>query len=198
MKVVNPLVTFSVLSLMVLLTLLNVKAMALEEQTTVYSPSLLSPPMVEEESLNDIFFDQGEFRLREDAKPVLKDNAQILMQNPDIHIVIEAYCNNREYTTSSNLGQKRAESTKNYLMALGVESNRMSLMTRCSGDSDRERFSRYLNLAWQLNSRVHFTFMEEEWDQGERMSRKLTGGNLTNGGTDGTRLTTLIIGLRKA
>ena len=162
MKVVKLLVTFSVLSLTVFLTLPGEKAIALEEQTGVYSPSFLPPPLREEIPLKDIFFDQGEFRLREDAKPILKDDAEILMQNPDIHIVIEGYCNNQEYTLNPNLGQKRAESTKNYLRALGVESHRMSLMTRCGGDSDIEGLSGYLNVAWQLNSRVHFTPMEKE------------------------------------
>ena len=101
------------------------------------------------------------FRLREDAKLVLRENAEILMQNPDIHIVIEGYCNNQEYTPNSNLGQKRAERTKSYLIALGVESHRMSLMTKCGSDSEIEELSEYFNLAWQLNRKSAFSSREK-------------------------------------
>lgn len=162
MKAVKILVTFSILTLIILIALPDEEAITSGEQTGVYSPPLLSPPPREEIPLKDIFFDQGEFRLREDAKPVLKENAEILIRNSDIHIVIEGYCNNQEYTPNSNLGRKRAESTKSYLVSLGVESHRMSLMTRCRGDSDIEGLSGHLDVAWQLNSRVHFTTVEKE------------------------------------
>ena len=38
--------------------------------------------------LRDIFFDEGDFILREDAKPILRDNAEFLIMNPDINVVL--------------------------------------------------------------------------------------------------------------
>lgn len=193
MNVVKLIITFSILTLIVFLALQDEKAVTLEEQMGVYPSSFPPPSLREEVSLSDIFFDQREFRLREDAKPLLKDNAEILMQNPDISIVIWGYCNNQEYTSKSNLGQKRAETTKNYLTSLGVESHRMSLLTRCRGDSDVEGLSGHLNVAWELNSRVHFTPMKKEGGETGLISRRLVKeGNLRSCETDGILASTIV------
>ncbi|MEX1000240.1 MAG: hypothetical protein WD000_09855, partial [Thermodesulfobacteriota bacterium] len=48
------------------------------------------PPEV---PLRDIFFNDGDFSLREDAKPVLGENAEILIMNPEINVVVVGYCN---------------------------------------------------------------------------------------------------------
>ena len=71
MKVVKLLVTYSILTLTALIIFPSGKAVTLEERTGAYSTALQPLPITEEIPLKDIFFDQGEFRLREDANPVL-------------------------------------------------------------------------------------------------------------------------------
>jgi len=111
------------------------------------------PPEV---PLRDIFFDQGEFILREDAKPVLKENAETLIMNPDINVVVVGFCNNNERALNYNLGKKRAEATKTFLVGQGVESERISLNSECDSDRGGDIIaSELLEVKLRLDSRVH-------------------------------------------
>lgn len=106
--------------------------------------------------LRDIFFGTGEFVLREDAKPVLKANAEILIINPDINIEIVGVCNGDEYTADYTLGRKRAETTKIFLVDLGVEPHRISLSTECDNENGRHDIApELLEVMSRLDSRVH-------------------------------------------
>lgn len=106
--------------------------------------------------LRDIFFDEGEFVLREDAKPVLKENAEMLILNPDINVEIVGYCNRNEHAENANLGQRSAEAVKIFLVGHGVESVRMSLESECGGDHIRVQADSELSeLTLRLDSRVH-------------------------------------------
>jgi hypothetical protein len=94
-----------------------------------------------EAPLRDIFFNQGEFILREDAKPVLREDAETLVTNPDIDVEIVGYCNSDEYTLNYNLGQKRAESTKSFLIDQGINPQRISTSTECESDNGGDDIS---------------------------------------------------------
>lgn len=111
------------------------------------------PPVV---PLRDIFFSTGEFVLREDAKPVLKENAEILVINPDINVEIVGFCNGDEYIADHNLGRKRAQATKNFLVDLGVEPHRISLSSDCDGENGKDDIAPdLLEVMSRLDSRVH-------------------------------------------
>jgi len=86
--------------------------------------------------LTDVFFDQGESALREDAKPVLKENAWILAMNPGTEVEIIGYCNTYEGGPGDNLGLKRAESVRSFLVEHGVKYSTVSIGVGCGGARD--------------------------------------------------------------
>jgi len=81
--------------------------------------------------LKDIFFDTNSHLIREDAKPVLDENAEALKNEPGTFVVIEAFCDSREASASS-LGVKRAESVKDYMVDHGVRPERIITANKCN------------------------------------------------------------------
>ncbi|MEW6144425.1 MAG: OmpA family protein [Thermodesulfobacteriota bacterium] len=86
----------------------------------------------------DIFFDQGQFILREDAKPALGENSETLAMNPGIDVEIVGYCNSNEYSSNHDLGQKRAEAARGFLIRQGINPQRIRLSAECEGESGGE------------------------------------------------------------
>ncbi len=72
----------------------------------------------------------GDFSLREDAKPVLKENTEILIMNPEINVVEVGFRNSDEY----NLGEKSAEATKSFFVRQSVKSQRISVSLEFNSD----------------------------------------------------------------
>lgn len=63
------------------------------------------------------------YSLTYQSKEILAKNAEILKQNPDYEMLIEGHCDERgtiEYNIA--LGQKRADTVKNYYIQLGIAS----------------------------------------------------------------------------
>ncbi len=87
-----------------------------------------------EAPLRDVFFDRGEFTLREDAKPVLRENAEFLVMNPGVEVEITGYCSAYE-NAAGNLGLKRAEAVRQYLVEQGVNLSSISVGADCVGGS---------------------------------------------------------------
>lgn len=104
--------------------------------------------------IQDIFFDFDRYNIRSDARPVLDQNAQILTNNPNISVVIEGYCDIRgtdEYNLV--LGQRRAESARDFLLRLGISSSRIHAVSRGETTQWAEGTTED---AYQQNRRVHF------------------------------------------
>ncbi len=82
------------------------------------------------EGLKPIYFDFDKSSIRDDAKPVMQADAEWLKAHPDVKIRIEGSCDERgaiEYNQA--LGQRRAESAKKYLAALGISGHRVVLIS---------------------------------------------------------------------
>jgi len=80
--------------------------------------------------LQPIYFDFDKSFVRNDAKSVLKANADWLKANPQAKVKIEGNCDERgtkEYNQA--LGQRRAASAKKYLTDLGIAASRISLIS---------------------------------------------------------------------
>ncbi len=63
-------------------------------------------------------------------KDKLKENAKWIKTNANVTMQIEGHCDARgsiEYNLA--LGERRAKSVKNYLVSLGVDSNRLSIIS---------------------------------------------------------------------
>jgi peptidoglycan-associated lipoprotein len=101
--------------------------------------------------LQPVYFDFDRSFIRDDARPVMKANAEWLKANPKAKIRIEGNCDERgtkEYNQA--LGQRRASSAKKYLTDLGIAAKRISLISYgkekpvCSGQNEE---------CWQKNRR---------------------------------------------
>ncbi len=83
-----------------------------------------------EEGLQPIYFDFDKSFVRDDARAVMKANADWLKANPKVKVRIEGNCDERgtiEYNQA--LGQRRAASAKKYLTDMGISANRISLIS---------------------------------------------------------------------
>jgi len=101
-----------------------------------------------------IHFDFDRYFIREDAKPVLEENAQWLKKFNTAKILIEGHCDERgteEYNLA--LGEKRSKSTLDYLISLGISSDRMEII---SYGKSQPLDQGHNEVAWQKNRRSQF------------------------------------------
>ncbi|HBX43637.1 MAG TPA: peptidoglycan-associated lipoprotein Pal [Deltaproteobacteria bacterium] len=102
----------------------------------------------------DIHFDFDQSFIREDARPTLREVADYLKANPAASILIEGHCDERgtaEYNIA--LGERRAESTKGYLVSLGVKPGALSTV---SFGEEKPVDPGHDEAAWEKNRRAHF------------------------------------------
>ncbi len=105
--------------------------------------------------LQPVYFDFDKSFIREDARAVMKANAEWLKANPTVKIRIEGNCDERgtkEYNQA--LGQRRATSAKRYLTDLGISGKRISLI---SYGKEKPVCSEQSEECWQKNRRDDFT-----------------------------------------
>ena len=77
-----------------------------------------------------VFFGYDSAELDSDAQELLQDQVAWLKQYPDVSITVEGHCDERgtrEYNLA--LGEKRAQASKNYLISMGIGSNRISTIS---------------------------------------------------------------------
>lgn len=118
------------------------------------------PSKVEEVSgmFKDIHFDFDKYNIREDAKPILKSVADSLIKNGSQKMLIEGHCDERgtnEYNLA--LGDRRAKSTKDYLVSLGVQSSRIEAI---SYGEEKPLCKEQTEDCWAKNRRAHFVIMK--------------------------------------
>ncbi len=80
--------------------------------------------------LETIFFAYNEAVLSDDAQNILQANAEWMRRNPTSKVVIKGHCDERgstEYNIA--LGERRAESVRKYLVQLGIDPGRMSIVS---------------------------------------------------------------------
>lgn len=78
---------------------------------------------------SDIHFDFDMYNIKEDAKPVLDKLSSFLIKT-DAKVIIEGHCDERgtnEYNLA--LGDRRAQSAKQYLVASGVPRNKIETVS---------------------------------------------------------------------
>jgi peptidoglycan-associated lipoprotein len=103
-----------------------------EEATTVDSGSI-NPGSQEDLIVNvgdRVFFNYDSSELDSDAQELLQDQVAWLKQYSDVSVIIEGHCDERgtrEYNLA--LGEKRAQSVKNYIISLGISSDRVSTIS---------------------------------------------------------------------
>jgi len=106
---------------------------------------------VSAKGLEPVYFDFDKSFIREDARPVMKANAEWLKANPKVKIKIEGNCDERgtiEYNQA--LGQRRAAAAKKYLTDMGIAGSRISLI---SYGKEKPACTASTEECWQKNRR---------------------------------------------
>ena len=124
------------------------------QQPAVVAPPPPPPPAVILPSLGDVFYDFDKSELRTDAIEQLKTNANWIKATAGKKVVIEGHCDDRG-TTEYNLalGERRANSAKDYIVNLGVDPARMKTV---SFGEEKPFASGHNEEAWAQNRRAHF------------------------------------------
>lgn len=77
-----------------------------------------------------VFFGYDQYDLSAEAQTILKNQAAWLAKYPNVNFSIEGHCDERgtrEYNLA--LGERRANSVKNYLTGLGVDASRINTVS---------------------------------------------------------------------
>lgn len=107
--------------------------------------------------LDDVFYGYDSVNLSEEARETLNLNADWLRANPQARVEIEGHCDNRgtvEYNLA--LGARRATAARDYLVSLGIASERLTTISYgeelsvCQDETED---------CWARNRRVHFAVL---------------------------------------
>jgi peptidoglycan-associated lipoprotein len=112
------------------------------------------PPPPKEVVLATVYFDFDQHKLDAAAKDLLSSNARVMKDNGDVMVLIEGHCDERgseEYNLA--LGEKRANSVRDYLVDLGVTTSRIQTL---SYGEERPALSGTSESSWSLNRRAAF------------------------------------------
>ncbi len=104
--------------------------------------------------LRDIHFDFDKYAVRPDDAAVLDANVDWLISNPGYLVLIEGHCDERgtnQYNIA--LGDHRARAAMNYLVARGVQAERI---TTISYGKERPACLARTEACWAMNRRAHF------------------------------------------
>jgi|KNS12BottometaT_FD_k123_24681_1 peptidoglycan-associated lipoprotein len=107
-----------------------------------------------------VFFDLDKFSLKSDARATLEKQAAWLKQHSGLTITVEGHCDERgtrEYNLA--LGERRANATKDYLIALGISPGRIK------------------TISYGKERPVALGSNDEAWSQNRRASTSVTGGS---------------------
>ncbi len=104
--------------------------------------------------LKDIHFNFDQYDLDSNSKQVLQQNAAFLKKNPGMKVEIQGHCDERG-TNNYNiaLGERRAHSTKKFLVSQGIDSSRVNIISY--GEEKPFCFDSNEN-CWLQNRRAHF------------------------------------------
>ena len=105
----------------------------------------------------DVLFAYNSFTLTEEAKQLLEQKAQWMVQNPGVTVQLEGHCDERG-TGAYNLalGERRANAVRQYMTALGVSAARI---TTISYGEEFPLDPGHDEGAWARNRRAHFAIL---------------------------------------
>lgn len=136
--------------------------------TPVMEPTVSVPPMPVEDtigskSLDDLnrdsplralFFDLDSSDVNAEGQQILQANAAVLKKYPTMQVTVEGHCDERgtaEYNLA--LGERRALAAKNYLLSLGIPSDKVKTV---SYGKEFPFDAGHDDGAWSKNRRAHF------------------------------------------
>lgn len=102
----------------------------------------------------NIHFDFDKYDLKPKAMMILDEKATYLREHPEVRVLIEGHCDDRgtnEYNLA--LGDRRANSAKNYLVRSGVAESRI---TTISYGEEQPLCMEHTESCWWRNRRAQF------------------------------------------
>lgn len=143
-----------------------------EPKVETFEPKVEEPMMAEEpkemmeekaemvetfdpDDLKVIYFDYDKSDLSSASRDKLAINAKLLKAAAMVKIVVEGHCDERgtnEYNLG--LGERRANSVKNYLTSLGISASRIKTI---SYGEEKPFAMGHSETAWKQNRRAHFS-----------------------------------------
>lgn len=133
-------------------------------RVTVNAPPPPPPPPAQNltdeqlfsQNIKDIYFDYDKSDVRADQQASIQADVAFLQQHPNITFTIEGHCDERgstEYNLA--LGDSRASSVKNALVAGGVGADRVKTV---SFGKEKPFCTESNEACWQQNRRGHFVY----------------------------------------
>ena len=117
-------------------------------------PVVEPPPPPVELVFETIFFDFDKYTLKSDAKSALGTNARTMRENGDASVLINGHCDERGTDVYNiALGERRAESVKNFLVDLGISAGRLNTI---SYGEERPIALGQNEASWAKNRRAQF------------------------------------------
>jgi peptidoglycan-associated lipoprotein len=113
----------------------------------------------EDGPLADVYFAYDSFELSDNAREILRANADWLGDNTQSRVEVEGHCDSRgtiEYNLA--LGAKRANAVRDYLVSLGVSSDRI---TTISYGKELQICQEETESCWAENRRAHFVVLNQ-------------------------------------
>ncbi|HZR79627.1 MAG TPA: peptidoglycan-associated lipoprotein Pal [Candidatus Binatia bacterium] len=107
--------------------------------------------------LQDVHFAYDSFELTDNARELLRTNADWLRDNPNAKVEVEGHTDSRgtvEYNLA--LGAKRATAVRDYLVSLGVSASRV---TTISYGKELPLCHEETESCWAENRRAHFVVL---------------------------------------
>jgi peptidoglycan-associated lipoprotein len=120
----------------------------------VVAPPPPPPPPPAAAPLGDVFYEFDKSDLSMAAQDQMKQNAAWMTSNAGKNVTIEGHCDERgtnEYNMA--LGERRANSAKDYMVSLGVDPLRLKTV---SYGEERPFDPGHDEAAWAQNRRAHF------------------------------------------
>jgi peptidoglycan-associated lipoprotein len=105
-------------------------------------------------AIEPVYFNYDSFLLSETAKASLGNTSQIFLQDRNLKAIVAGHCDDRgSEMYNISLGEKRALSVKNYLTNLGVDADRLEVV---SYGEEKPAVSGFDENSRALNRRVEF------------------------------------------
>jgi peptidoglycan-associated lipoprotein len=158
MKTMKPLLRSLFIPTMLFLGACGCGEAVVEAPIVVPAAPVVAPPpppvVVVLPGLGDVFYDFDKSELRTDAVEQLKTNFNWIQANTANSVIIEGHCDERgtsEYNLA--LGERRANSAKDYIVNLGVAPARIKTV---SYGEEKPFAAGSTEEAWAQNRRAHF------------------------------------------
>jgi peptidoglycan-associated lipoprotein len=123
------------------------------------APVAAAPSMEElfAREVKDAYFEFDKSDIRPEGRSALTETGGFLKSYPQVKVMIEGHCDERgstEYNLA--LGDRRAQAAKDFLVSLGVASDRMQTV---SYGKERPFCQDHAEECWQQNRRAHFVMV---------------------------------------